>query len=424
MKKTKIGTEYDVIVAGSGPSGMAAAVMAGRMGAKTLLIEWQGSVGGISTGGLMSHFTGTVDSRLYREVLNRQAKHSLFSKGSASEEPTVVIDPELLKIVYLEMLKEAGVDLLLYTFVSDVLVDENDENRICGVITEGKSGRVAYKAKVVVDATGDGDVAYLAGAEYFKGRESDGAMQPATLMFKIGGVDTDRAIFPGSFETEIAVPQGEIQALARKHLPPPTGHALMYQSTLPGIVTLNMTNCIGIDGTKSEDLTRAEVICRAQMEPIVEFLRQYAPGYENCYIISAASLIGIRETRHFIGEQTLTEKDILDARVFEDWVVKGAHFNFDVHNLTGAGLDKTGCQHEFKQAKGYTIPFGCMVPKKMDGLLLSGRNISGTHKAHSNFRAMPICLAIGEADGIAAALAARSGRRVREIRAEEIQKEL
>lgn len=419
MKETKIGKEYDVIVAGSGPSGMAAAVAAGRMGAKTLLIEWQGTVGGISTSGLMSHFTGTCDSRLYREVLLRQAKHSRFIT-----EPTTVIDPELLKIVYLEMLSEAKVDLLLYTFVCDVLKDERDEKRVCGVVTEGKSGRVAYRAKVVIDATGDGDVGALAGAEYFKGREKDGAMQPATLMFKIGGVDTDRAIFPGSFETKIDVPQGEIQSLAREHLPAPAGHALMYKSTLPGVVTLNMTNCTGIDGTKSEDLTRAEVVCRSQMEPIVEFLRRYAPGYENCYILSAASLIGIRETRHFIGEKTLTEEDILTVRVFDDWVVKGAHFNFDVHNLSGAGLDKSGCQHEFRQDKGYTIPYGCMLPKGFDGLLLSGRNISGTHMAHSNFRAMPICLAIGEADGIAAALAVKSGRSVREIRAEEIQKEL
>ena len=185
-----------------------------------------------------------------------------------------------------------------------------------------------------------------------------------------------------------------------------------------------MTNCTGIDGTKAEDLTRAEQICRSQMEPIVRFLREYAPGYEHCYILSAASLIGIRETRHFKGLYTITEEDILTARQFEDAVVLDAWFNFDVHNPTGAPLDVTGVQKNFSQPKGYTIPYGCMVPEKLNGLLLSGRNISGTHMAHSNFRVMPIAAGIGEADGIAAAISVKTGRELREIRAEEIRKYL
>jgi hypothetical protein len=185
-----------------------------------------------------------------------------------------------------------------------------------------------------------------------------------------------------------------------------------------------MTNMTGIDGTKIEDLTRAEIGCRSQMEPIVKFLREYAPGYEKCYIIGAASLIGIRETRHFHGLYTLTEDDIYQARQFEDAVVYGAHFNFDIHNISGSGLDKTGSQHQFKQEAGYTIPYGCLVPETVNGLLLSGRNISGTHIAHSNFRAMPICVGIGVAGGIAAALAVKQNKEVRDITAKEIQKYL
>ncbi len=182
-----------------------------------------------------------------------------------------------------------------------------------------------------------------------------------------------------------------------------------------------MTNITGIDGTKAEDLTKAELICRSQMKPIVDFLRKYAPGYENCYIISAASLIGIRETRHFRGVKQINEKDIVSARVFDDWVVKDAYFNFDVHNTVGSGLDKTGVQKNFTQRKGYTIPYGCLVPIKVDGLLLSGRNISGTHMAHSNFRAMPICLAIGAAGGAAAALSAKENKKLRDIEPQKIQ---
>lgn len=410
----ELNNEYDVIVVGSGPSGIAAAVTAARNGVRVLLVEWQGSVGGISTTGLMSHFTGTCESKMYREILRRSADKNPYNTGKR----TITIDPELLKITYCEMLKDAGVDLLLYTFCCGAITDNN---HLKGVITEGKSGRMAYTAQVIIDCTGDGDVAAKAGAEYFKGRESDGKMQPATLMFKVGGVDYSRAVFPGSFETEVQTDKGELQALAREKLPSPAGHVLLYKSSLPGIVTCNMTNCTDIDGTITEDLTRAELTCRSQMEPIVNFLREYAPGYENCYIISAASLIGIRETRHFKGIKQITERDILDARQFDDAVVKGAHFNFDVHNITGAGLDKTGVQKEFSQENGYTIPYGCLVPEKVDGLLLSGRNISGTHMAHSNFRAMPICVGIGEACGAAAALSVKQRNNLRDIDAEIIQ---
>jgi len=408
VKKT-----YDVIVAGSGPAGVAAAIMAGRNGMKTLLLESQGRVGGISTAGMMSHFTGSVGNQLYWEILNKAAEKNHFSCGEL-----VTIDPELLTITYIEMLEEAGVELLLYTSVCDVMMEEK---KVTGVVCLNKSGFCAYGAQVIIDATGDGDVAYKSGAEFIMGRESDGKMQPATLMFKVAGVDMEKAVFPGSFETLVPTEKGELQALAKELLPHPAGHVLLYKSTIPGIVTCNMTNVIDVDGTKAEDLTHAEVVARKQLIPIVEFLRAYVPGYENCYIISSASLMGIRETRHFKGIKTLKKEDISEAVQYEDAVVYDAHFNFDVHNITGAGLDETGCQKHFTQKRGYTIPYGCMVPEKVDGLLLSGRNISGTHMAHSSYRVMPICVGIGEACGVAAALAVQSNRNVREIQAAEIQ---
>jgi hypothetical protein len=407
--------EYDIIVAGSGPAGTAAAITAGRMGAKVLIVEWANSIGGISTSGLMSHWTGSVDSPLYYEILRRMAEKN---EGEHKRKITKYIDPEKLKAIYLEMLAEANVCVLLYTFVCGAITDGN---RVTGIITESKSGRRAFMAKVIVDGTGDGDVAAFAGAEYTKGRESDGKMQPCTLMFKVAGVDYSRAVFLGSFEQTHMTEKGELQALAKQHIPYPAGHLLVYHSTLPGIVTCNMTNCTDIDGTSAEDLTRAEIVCRSQMPAIVEYLREFVPGFENCYIISAASLMGIRETRHFKGLYTLCEDDILTARVFDDYVVRGAHFNFDVHNITGPGLDKTGVQKEWKQPNGYTIPYRCLVPEKVDGLLLSGRNISGTHIAHSNYRVMPICVGIGAAAGAAAALAAKEGVQPRDVSAEQIR---
>ncbi len=403
---------YDVIVVGSGPAGIAAAVNAGRNGVKTLLIESQGKLGGIATAGYMSHWTGSVGNKTYWEILKRS--NEKYGTGTIGIE----IDPELLTVLYIEMLEEANVDCLLYTTVCDVIM-END--CVKGVICCNKNGLTAYNAKVVIDASGDGDVAYKSGAEFFQGRETDGKMQPATLMFKVGGVDESKAIYIGSFETIVPTEKGELQALAKELLPHPAGHVLLMKSTIPGVVTVNMTNITGIDGTKAEDLTKAEFICRKQMPPIVEFLREYVPGYENCYIVGSASLIGIRETRHFKGLKSLNEQDIMEAKQFDDAVVYNAYFNFDVHNIDGAGLDETGCQHKFMQKKGYTIPYGCLVPEKVDGLLLSGRNISGTHMAHSNFRAMPICVGTGEAAGVAAALSVKQNKKVREVNVKEIQ---
>jgi hypothetical protein len=163
------------------------------------------------------------------------------------------------------------------------------------------------------------------------------------------------------------------------------------------------------------------LVCRRQMDAVVKYLREFVPGYENCYIISSAPLIGIRETRHFKGKYTLNEKDILDARIFEDYVVNDAFFNFDVHNLTGAGLDETGVQKHFSQEKGYTIPYRCLLPEVKENLLLCGRNISGTHMAHSNFRVMPICVGIGEAAGAAASVSALQNRNLNDIDAKQIR---
>ena len=406
----------DVLVLGSGPAGFAAAYTAAKNGAKVILVEQGGDVGGISTSGLMSHWTGSCGSPLYWEILQRSADKN---EGEHKGVITIFIDPEKLKTLYMEMLCEAQVQLMLYTFAFDTICDGD---KVLGATVLNKSGQTDIYAKVTIDATGDGDIAARAGAEFVLGRESDNKMQPATLMFKVGGVDYSRAVFLGAFEDTYETEKGELQALGRQHIPYPAGHVLTMRTTLPGIVTCNMTNVLDIDGTNAEDLTRATLTCRQQMDDIGRFLREFVPGYENCFIVSSASLIGIRETRHFKGKYTITRDDIWQAKVFDDYVVKDAYFNFDVHNITGAGLDETGVQYEFTQKKGYTIPYGCLLPVKTENLLLCGRNISGTHMAHSNFRAMPICVGTGEAAGAAAAIAAKRNCKLTEVTPEEIRK--
>ena len=418
--------ETDVLVCGSGPAGVGAAIAAARQGVRVMAIEMQSCLGGIATAGMMSHWGGRSSSFVLPEIYARQREKAKVMGGYTDDQKNFVsenyaataINHEEQKIILDEMFAEAGVKILFNTFVVGAIV-END--RVNGVIVENKSGRGVIRARFTVDATGDGDVAAFAGVPFYKGRETDGLMQPATLMFKIGGVDFKRAVFPGSFETKVFTEKGELQALALEKLPHPAGHVLLYPSPTDGAVVCNMTNVIGVDGTSAQSLSDSLTVARGQIEPIIKFLKEYAPGYENCYILSTASLMGVRETRHFEGVSSLTPEDILTARQFGDWVVKRAFFNFDVHNLTGASLDKTGVQKEWKQNEDYSIPYGCLLPKKIDGLLLSGRNISGSHLAHSNFRIMSVCLALGEAAGTAAAISAKRGVECRDLAAKDIQ---
>lgn len=409
--------ETEVLVVGGGPAGIGTALGAARAGVKVMLLEQSNALGGMATNGLMSHWSPGSESPLLDEIMKRACDFESLPL-EPNERFSWCISHECLKTTLLEIMNESGVTIQLYTQTVDVIMDEN---KICGVITESKSGREAIMAKVVVDATGDGDIAAKSGAEFILGREEDNCCQPVTLMFRIGGVDYSKAIFPYGFECEIEVPKGEIQALGKAILPYPSGHVLLYKTRFPGEVCVNMTNVIDVDATDVRQLTKAEVVCRKQIEEIIPFLRNYAPGYENCYLLTTAQNVGVRETRHFKGLYTLTSEDILEAKVFDDWIATKNYFNFDIHNLKGPGLDRNGVQKHFESKGKYTIPYRACIPAKIDSLLLSGRNISGTHKAHSNFRVMPICLNIGQGVGIAAAIAVQKDIIPRDVNVNEIQ---
>ncbi len=412
--------DVDVLVCGAGPAGIGAAIMAARLGVTVMIVEAQGCLGGIATAGMMSHWGGRSSSKIMPEIWDltyEKAKDIGWAQDNGCGKDAIYHD--IQKIVLEEMMQKENIRVLYHTLVCKAVTENGS---IVGVIVENKSGRGFIKAKRVVDSTGDGDIAASAGVPYFKGRESDGRMQPCTIMFKIGGVDYERAVFPPSFETTIELPKGEIQALGKEHLPFPAGHVLLYTQPTEKTVCCNMTNAIEIDGTDAESLTKGIFTCHSQIIPIIKFLREYVPGYERCWLMSVAPLIGIRETRHFEGLESLSKDDILEAKYYDNWVVRRGWFNFDVHNLTGASLDKTGVQRGWKQNKDYTIPYGCLLPKGVEGLLLSGRNISGSHMAHSNFRIMSVCIAIGEAAGVAAALSVQQNLKLSQVDVKEIQK--
>ena len=411
--------DVDVLVCGGGPAGVGAALRAAREQVRVMIVEMNGCLGGIATAGMMSHWGGRSSSKIMREIWQRSRDMDLgYTWQDENWAGENAIPHDLQMIVLEEMMQENHVQYLYYTQVTKAVVENG---RITGVLVQNKSGQGFIRAKCVVDATGDGDVAASAGVPYVKGRETDGKMQPCTLMFKIGGVDYETAEFPPSFETTVQTEKGELQALAKELLPFPAGHVLLYRQPEPGTVCVNMTNAIEIDGTHAESVTRGMTICRSQIMPIIRFLREYVPGYKNCWLMSAASQLGIRETRHFEGLQTLTAEDILQAKICDNWVVRRAHFNFDVHNLTGASLDETGVQKNWQQDGDYAIPYGCLLPKEVEGLLLSGRNISGSHLAHSNYRIMSVCIALGEAAGAAAALAVKQQRPLRDVDVRAIQ---
>ena len=352
-----VAAETEVLIAGGGPAGIGAALGAARGGAKVMIVEQSNALGGMATGGMMSHWSGGSTSPLLDEIMHRACESTSLPKNP-NEGYSWCISHECLKSTLLQMMDEAGVKVQLYTQIADVIMDGN---RVAGIITESKSGREAIMAKVVIDATGDGDVAARAGAEYELGREGDHLCQPVTLMFRIGGVDYSRAIFPGSFESYIDVPKGEIQALGKSVLTHPAGHVLLYRTRIPGEVCVNMTNVINIDATDVRQLTEAEKVCRRQMDEMIPFLREYAPGYEDCYLVTSASNVGVRETRHFKGLYTVTAEDILEARVFDDWIAARNYFNFDIHSLKGPGLDENGAQKHFHSKGVYTIPYRACV---------------------------------------------------------------
>lgn len=419
-KEIPVTDNVDVLVIGGGPAGFGAAVAAARAGADTLLLEQSPALGGVATMGMMSHWTGLTSGPILDELRNRakSADRDYNYYGAKVLKAENIINTENTRLTMMRMLREAGARWRLFTLSTRAVTDGG---RVVGVITESKAGRGMVSAKIVVDATGDGDIAASAGVAGWIGREQDNSMQPMTVMFRISGVDFEQAVFPGEFDDYIPIEGGNIQEVGKAVLPHPIGHVLLYPSVFPGVVTVNMTNSLGKSGLSPDDMTEADFECRQQIPVIIDFLRKHVPGYGECRLLQTAAAVGVRETRHFKGLYTLTEEDILKARTFDDWVATRCWFNFDVHNMTGSGLDATGVQNEFSQSKPYTIPLGCLIPESVDGLLLSGRNISGTHLAHSNFRVMPICLNIGQGAGAAAAACVRDGVQPRNVPIAHVQ---
>ncbi|THF84685.1 FAD-dependent oxidoreductase [Cohnella fermenti] len=408
----------DVVVAGGGPAGYAAALAAARSGARTVLIERYGFTGGVATNSMVTAFaSGFHDGErmiiggIFRELRERLYRQGALIKSDAFEP----FDPERMIFQQLKDLTEAGVRMRLHTLVTDVVMKGN---RIDAVIVESKSGRQAIKADVFVDATGDGDVAVRAGADFRLGRVHDGLTQPGTMIFAVGGVDADKVPAIHTMMPEPGAPghisgkrhlilEGYREEVARAkeagylaHVPRKNLGICWNLPGQPDVVFANFTRIPMVNGTLGEDLARGELEGRVQAEEAVEFFRDYLPGFEKCYLLRVAPQIGIRETRRIDGVYTLTGEDVTGLRQFEDVVVQ-AHYMMDIHDPLGKDTETV----KLKKGTSYDIPYRCMLPAKgPENLMVSGRAISATHEALSSLRVMSISMALGEAAGTAAAL--------------------
>jgi hypothetical protein len=400
---------FEVIVCGGGPAGMAAATLAARQGAKVLLVERYGRLGGMAVHGLVGPLMGKSESPFVGEVLKRIG-------GTAT-------DPDWLDLHYADLAQEAGARLLVHAWVSGVSVDGR---RVTGVRLLTKQGFLHARAAVVVDATGDGDVAALAGAEFEYGRPGDQLVQPASIMFRLGGVEP-KALMCGSEEQarKVRTPAGTwhevvTAAQAQGELGPTIGVVRLYRAHRPTERFVNATQINNINGLDPHDLTRAELAGRRQAQQVLAFLQKHGPGYADAYIVAMPAVIGVRETRRVLGVQYLSRQDVLSGKKWPDAVVRAASFPVDIHNPAGAGQ----AEGFAARVKPYDIPYGCLVPREVDGLLLAGRCISGSHDAHASYRVQCIAMAIGAAAGAAAALSAQRGLQPRTLAVASLQKVL
>jgi hypothetical protein len=441
-REALLAADTDVLVVGGGPAGLGAAVAAADAGARVVLAERYGFLGGNATAALvmplMSFHTQmpTVERKgstsllptdhgpgeaVVHGVLGRLLERLVRAGGairpSLETGYVVPFDPEWFKLIALELLDEAGVQFLFHAFASGVLPGGE------GVVFETKSGPIAVKARVIIDCTGDGDVAAQAGAPYEIGR-ADGLVQPMTLMFRV--TDFKRPQFEAYVRDNPKEWRGVhgLWALVRRateagELKLEREDMLFFATPHGSEVSVNSTRVTRVLGVDVWDLSYAEWCSRRQMRQIAAFLRRYVPGFEDSYVVQSGVQVGVRETRRVLGEYQLDVDDVLGARKFDDAIARGA-YPVDIHNPKGSGT----VLKRLPPGEAYDIPLGCLLPRNTERVLVAGRCISGTHEAHSSYRVMPIVMATGQAAGVCAALAARHGTLPRAVDVREVQREL
>lgn len=450
----QVHSESDVVVAGGGPSGLVAAISAARAGAVTTLVEQYGFLGGMATAASVGPFSPFhYDDQQITMGIPQELVERLMAAGGSTGHLKCVpeygsgsymayFDREVYKQVAFDMVREAGAKLLLHSFVGGAVTQGN---RVTGIRVANKSGFQEVLGKVVVDATGDGDVAAAAGAEFKWGRDSDNLGQPMTMFFEMANVDVPKILeyiekHPDDFEwtsrlysrtplpkelnQTYFVAQGYkkfvAEAKAKGDLVLGRETVLLQSTMRENTIVFNSTRVGKLAGTNIDQFTQAEVLGREQAMSLAAFMKKYVPGFENAYVSSTGAQIGVRESRHIIGEHILTQDDVVEGRRFADVVARG-FFPVDIHDPTGARGYQAGGSTWIKPKGPYDIPMRCLVPRKLDGLVMTGRNISAAHEAHGSLRVQGTAFAIGHASGALAAVAALSGVQPRTADVSKVQ---
>lgn len=431
--------DYDVVIAGGGTAGFVSAIAAARSGAKTLVLERLDCLGGLLTAGLMSKTDCLNDMQklivrgIPLEIIERvKARHAIVD-CNIDEEAFVIYDVEQAKGVINEMiLEEPNLEVLYYTWVADAII--KGDSVVKGLIVENKSGRQAVYGKCVIDATGDADVCVFSGAKYFD--VDPGKTYPVSLIAKIGGVDVDKLrayyaehpdyrgtfyktwkYFP--FHTYRIDKELEGKPLP-EHLEYLRDWFVIFHETLrKGEIVLNMTGATEVDGTNAKEISNAQSLSRIRIEQCLEVFRMYMPGCENCYLITTASTLGVRGSRQLDGMYTVTLDDLLSAREFEDTVCRGSSL-IGYHSPDGKNSEFI----ILEPGSSFCMPYFCMVPQNVKSLLVTGRCVSVEHNAMGGTRVIPVCMGLGQAAGVAAALCAKKGISPADVSVSELREKL
>lgn len=390
----------DVLVVGSGSAGATAAITAAQQGCKVLLVERYGFMGGTSTqvldtfygfytpGAVAQKVVGGVPDQVVTRLIER--KRALLRPNTYGAGQGITYDPQALKIVWEELATAAGVQLLYHTFVVDTIMDGA---QVTGVVAVNKSGMVRINARMIIDASGDADVAVRAGAPY-EGGDDGSAMQSLTTTFQMINVDDNQARRVSKTQLHAFM----ADAIAQGYdLPRKEGS--VHITPFEGVMVTNMTRVAHINALDIDALTAAEIEGRRQAERYAQFLVDFVPGYQHAVLNQLSHQIGVRETRRIIGAYQLTRDDVINARDAHDSIARCGAPIEDHHG----GNDTTW--HYLADGATYAIPFRCLVPQHITGVLVVGRCLSATHDAHASVRSMGQCMAMGQAAGVAAAIA-------------------
>lgn len=407
--------KYDLIVAGGGFAGSAAALSAAREGLKVLLFDKNNCLGGAAAGCLVNPFmpywttdAQTKAKQLLSAGIFTEIVEKLQAMGPEAMPNSSMFNEEYLKLLLNRLLIEAGVTLLFHSYLTGAKVENG---QVKSVTVANKSGLQTYEADYFIDATGDGDLSVLCGCPWHLGRPEDNLCQPMTLCFRVCGVDIEGFKAQRSDMQKLYKEyreQGKIKNIRED--------ILTFFMPQPGVVHFNSTRVVKKNPVDAADVTEAEIAAREQVFELFHFLKDNFSSFANAHIFSTAMEIGARESRMIEGEYMLTQEDLVACTKFEDGITT-CNYDIDIHNPAGSGTS----HYYFAPGDYYTVPYRCLTPRKTENLLVAGRCISSTHEAQASYRIMPTCCTLGQAAGTAAAVAAKHHCGVKEIDVKELQ---